>query len=113
MIYLSTGPTPVPVSEAFAPNPMLMSVQQQQQQISKETRSSDPEEDNKRTEALLEDIRKINTLSEAERATLYTLMNHLKKVAIHSDQNKMTCQNLAVCFGPVLLGPVSTGATKG
>lgn len=35
--------------------------------------------------------------------TLRTLLNHLKRVASHQDVNKMTCQNLAVCFGPVLL----------
>ncbi|TNN40378.1 Rho GTPase-activating protein SYDE2 [Liparis tanakae] len=35
--------------------------------------------------------------------TLQTLLDHLKLVASCQDVNKMTCQNLAVCFGPVLL----------
>uniref|UniRef100_A0A671S1R3 Rho-GAP domain-containing protein n=1 Tax=Sinocyclocheilus anshuiensis TaxID=1608454 RepID=A0A671S1R3_9TELE len=36
-------------------------------------------------------------------ATLQKLLDHLKRVASHHEVNKMTCQNLAVCFGPVLL----------
>lgn len=36
-------------------------------------------------------------------ATLRKLLDHLKRVASHHEVNKMTCQNLAVCFGPVLL----------
>lgn len=35
--------------------------------------------------------------------TLRTLLDHLKLVASYQEVNKMTCQNLAVCFGPVLL----------
>lgn len=35
--------------------------------------------------------------------TLRKLLDHLKRVASHHEVNKMTCQNLAVCFGPVLL----------
>lgn len=35
--------------------------------------------------------------------TLRKLLNHLKLVASYQEVNKMTCQNLAVCFGPVLL----------
>lgn len=35
--------------------------------------------------------------------TLQKLLNHLKLVASYQELNKMTCQNLAVCFGPVLL----------
>lgn len=31
------------------------------------------------------------------------LLDHLKLVASYHEVNKMTCQNLAVCFGPVLL----------
>ena len=100
------------VSEAFAPNPMLVSVQDNKDIPRPPVNQHETDQD-ERTQTLLEDIKKIKTMSEAERATLYTLMNHLKKVAMHCSQNKMTCQNLAVCFGPVLLGPVSTGATKG
>lgn len=35
--------------------------------------------------------------------TLQKLLDHLKLVASCQEVNKMTCQNLAVCFGPVLL----------
>lgn len=38
-------------------------------------------------------------------ATLTLLLDHLSLVASFSDSNRMTCQNLAVCFGPVLLTP--------
>ena len=37
--------------------------------------------------------------------TLASLLDHLKRVAMKSDLNKMTSQNLAVVFGPVLLCP--------
>nr|XP_040033158.1 rho GTPase-activating protein SYDE1 isoform X1 [Gasterosteus aculeatus aculeatus] len=40
-----------------------------------------------------------------ERATLALLLNHLSLVASLSSFNRMTHQNLAVCFGPVLLTP--------
>ncbi|KAM8930547.1 rho GTPase-activating protein SYDE2 [Pelodytes ibericus] len=42
-------------------------------------------------------------LPDVERATLKMLLDHLKLVASYNEVNKMTCQNLAVCFGPVLL----------
>ena len=41
--------------------------------------------------------------------TLAYLLDHLKRVAVKSEVNKMTTQNLAVCFGPVLLCPAPTG----
>ncbi|XP_034049092.1 rho GTPase-activating protein SYDE1 [Thalassophryne amazonica] len=40
-----------------------------------------------------------------ERATLSLLLDHLSLVASFSSSNRMTHQNLAVCFGPVLLTP--------
>ncbi|KAF3703971.1 Rho GTPase-activating protein SYDE1 Synapse defective protein 1 -like protein 1 [Channa argus] len=40
-----------------------------------------------------------------ERATLSLLLDHLSLVASFSSFNRMTHQNLAVCFGPVLLTP--------
>ncbi|GCC16452.1 hypothetical protein chiPu_0021375 [Chiloscyllium punctatum] len=46
----------------------------------------------------------LDCLPEAEKATLSLLLDHLSLVASLQDFNKMTCQNLAVCFGPVLLG---------
>ncbi|XP_063795367.1 rho GTPase-activating protein SYDE2 [Pseudophryne corroboree] len=45
----------------------------------------------------------LSCLPHVERATLKMLLDHLKLVASHHEVNKMTCQNLAVCFGPVLL----------
>ncbi|MEE6523728.1 hypothetical protein FKM82_022754 [Ascaphus truei] len=45
----------------------------------------------------------LGCLSDVERATLKMLLDHLKLVASYHEVNKMTCQNLAVCFGPVLL----------
>uniref|UniRef100_A0A8C5WDS7 Synapse defective Rho GTPase homolog 2 n=1 Tax=Leptobrachium leishanense TaxID=445787 RepID=A0A8C5WDS7_9ANUR len=45
----------------------------------------------------------LDCLPEVEQATLKMLLDHLKLVASHHEVNKMTCQNLAVCFGPVLL----------
>ncbi|XP_051869049.1 rho GTPase-activating protein SYDE2 isoform X2 [Pristis pectinata] len=45
----------------------------------------------------------LDCLPEVERATLKMLLDHLKLVASYHEVNKMTCQNLAVCFGPVLL----------
>ncbi|XP_077086933.1 rho GTPase-activating protein SYDE1 [Siphateles boraxobius] len=47
----------------------------------------------------------LQCLPEAEKATLSFLLDHLSLVASYSDSNRMTCQNLAVCFGPVLLTP--------
>lgn len=38
-------------------------------------------------------------------ATLSLLLDHLSLVASFSSFNRMTHQNLAVCFGPVLLTP--------
>ena len=35
--------------------------------------------------------------------TLFLLMDHLRLVASQSERNKMTTQNLAICFGPVLM----------
>ncbi|XP_078501678.1 rho GTPase-activating protein SYDE2 isoform X3 [Lissotriton helveticus] len=45
----------------------------------------------------------LDCLPDVEKATLKMLLDHLKRVASHHEVNKMTCQNLAVCFGPVLL----------
>lgn len=41
----------------------------------------------------------------ALQATLSLLLDHLSLVASFSSFNRMTHQNLAVCFGPVLLTP--------
>ena len=39
------------------------------------------------------------------------LLDHLKRVSAKADLNKMTSQNLAVCFGPVVLCPSPQLAT--
>nr|XP_056704293.1 rho GTPase-activating protein SYDE1 [Euleptes europaea] len=53
----------------------------------------------------------LDCLPEAEQATLRLLLDHLSLVAAFYDFNRMNAQNLAVCFGPVLLsqGPGRTG----
>ncbi|KAM8875177.1 rho GTPase-activating protein SYDE2 [Spinachia spinachia] len=48
-------------------------------------------------------VRLLDNLPDVERMTLQKLLDHLKLVASCQEVNKMTCQNLAVCFGPVLL----------
>uniref|UniRef100_A0A671QHL3 Rho GTPase-activating protein SYDE1 n=1 Tax=Sinocyclocheilus anshuiensis TaxID=1608454 RepID=A0A671QHL3_9TELE len=55
----------------------------------------------------------LQCLPEAERATLSFLLDHLSLVASYSDSNRMTCQNLAVCFGPVLLTPTQESCRGG
>uniref|UniRef100_A0A3Q2VHH0 Rho GTPase-activating protein SYDE1 n=1 Tax=Haplochromis burtoni TaxID=8153 RepID=A0A3Q2VHH0_HAPBU len=47
----------------------------------------------------------LSCLPPPERATLLLLLDHLSLVASLSAANRMTHQNLAVCFGPVLLTP--------
>ncbi|XP_038591288.1 rho GTPase-activating protein SYDE1 [Micropterus salmoides] len=47
----------------------------------------------------------LSCLPHPERATLSLLLDHLSLVASFSSSNRMTHQNLAVCFGPVLLTP--------
>ncbi|XP_048377649.1 rho GTPase-activating protein SYDE1 [Stegostoma tigrinum] len=55
----------------------------------------------------------LDCLPEAEKATLTLLLDHLSLVASLQDSNKMTCQNLAVCFGPVLLGQKQEASQSG
>lgn len=59
------------------------------------------------------EVEKKVSLAPNEKATLYALLNHLKRISTNHEKNKMTCQNLAVCFGPVLLGSVNSPPTKG
>uniref|UniRef100_H3CA25 Rho GTPase-activating protein SYDE1 n=1 Tax=Tetraodon nigroviridis TaxID=99883 RepID=H3CA25_TETNG len=47
----------------------------------------------------------LSCLPAPEKATLSLLLDHLSLVASFSAFNRMTHQNLAVCFGPVLLTP--------
>ena len=37
--------------------------------------------------------------------TVVFMLNHLKQVALHQAENKMTTANLAVCFGPIFVPP--------
>lgn len=37
--------------------------------------------------------------------TVVLMLNHLKQVALHQAENKMTTANLAVCFGPIFVPP--------
>ncbi|XP_076334913.1 rho GTPase-activating protein 100F-like [Tachypleus tridentatus] len=45
----------------------------------------------------------LDCLPKVNRCTILCLMNHLKQVVSHSDRNKMTSQNLAVCFAPIVM----------
>ncbi|CAL4064152.1 unnamed protein product [Meganyctiphanes norvegica] len=45
----------------------------------------------------------LDCLPKGNRNTLFLLMDHLRLVASQSERNKMTTQNLAICFGPVLM----------
>lgn len=51
----------------------------------------------------------INNLPDPNYATLRALMLHLHRVVEGSSVNRMTSQNLAIVFGPTLMG----GASKG
>ncbi|XP_055884879.1 rho GTPase-activating protein 100F-like [Biomphalaria glabrata] len=47
----------------------------------------------------------LECLPSANQDTMALLLNHLRRVAAHCDKNKMPIDNLAICFGPVLLCP--------
>jgi Rho GTPase-activating protein RGD1 len=51
----------------------------------------------------------INSLPDPNYATLRVLILHLQRVSQYSQQNRMTSANLAICFGPILLGQPSHG----
>lgn len=55
----------------------------------------------------------LSCLPPPERATLSLLLDHLSLVASLSSSNRMTHQNLAVCFGPVLLTPTQEAWSGG
>ncbi|KAK1143695.1 hypothetical protein N8T08_006095 [Aspergillus melleus] len=50
----------------------------------------------------------VNELSDPQYATLRALTLHLNKVQQHSNRNRMTIGNLAILFGPTLMGPNET-----
>jgi hypothetical protein len=47
----------------------------------------------------------LDCLPKPNQETLTLIMDHIKRIAMKADVNKMTSQNLAICFGPVLLCP--------
>ncbi|NXP05896.1 SYDE2 protein, partial [Thinocorus orbignyianus] len=92
--YLRELPSPLitkqlyeAVLDAMVKNPLKMTASGCENDLS----------DSEHTAALLD------CLPDVEKATLKMLLDHLKLVASYHEVNKMTCQNLAVCFGPVLL----------
>ncbi|MEQ2187741.1 hypothetical protein GOODEAATRI_007710 [Goodea atripinnis] len=58
-------------------------------------------------------VKLLSCLPEPEKATLSLLLDHLSLVASFSSFNRMTHQNLAVCFGPVLLTPAQEACRGG
>ncbi|XP_045134563.1 rho GTPase-activating protein 100F-like isoform X3 [Portunus trituberculatus] len=60
----------------------------------------DPQGNAKLMFSILDCLPKVNRVSQM---TLFLLMDHLRLVASQSERNKMTTQNLAICFGPVLM----------
>ncbi|KAL8575304.1 hypothetical protein ACOMHN_003138 [Nucella lapillus] len=60
---------------------------------------SDPEGSAKLMLSILE------CLPTGNQDTMALILNHLRRVSSHTEKNKMTADNLAICFGPVLLCP--------
>ncbi|KAJ8408512.1 hypothetical protein AAFF_G00259260 [Aldrovandia affinis] len=92
--YLRELPSPLITKELY--EAVLDSMAKRPLRIGAKGCENDPA-DSEHTVSLLE------ILPEVEKVTLLKLLDHLKLVASHHEVNKMTCQNLAVCFGPVLL----------
>lgn len=62
---------------------------------------------NKNKSNLLREL--MQKLPYTNRATLIYIMDHLRRVSAECETNKMTNQNLAVCFGPTLMSsPLAT-----
>ncbi|CAI7669056.1 unnamed protein product [Penicillium bialowiezense] len=51
----------------------------------------------------------INSLPDAHYATLRAIILHLNKIQEHYTENRMNAGNLAICFGPTLMGANSGG----
>ncbi|PWY67498.1 RhoGAP-domain-containing protein [Aspergillus heteromorphus CBS 117.55] len=51
----------------------------------------------------------INNLPDAHYATLRALVLHLNKIQEHYTENRMNAGNIAICFGPTLMGAGSGG----
>ncbi|XP_074858311.1 rho GTPase-activating protein SYDE2 isoform X2 [Carettochelys insculpta] len=92
--YLRELPSPLITKELY--EAVLDAMVKNPLKITASGCENDPS-DSEHTVALLD------CLPDVEKATLRMLLDHLKLVASYHEVNKMTCQNLAVCFGPVLL----------
>lgn len=55
---------------------------------------------------------RIRRLPAINQATLKAIIEHLAKIASHSDQNKMNASNLSIIFGPLLLSQADHDATS-
>lgn len=55
---------------------------------------------------------RIRRLPGINQATLRAIIEHLAKIASHSDQNKMNASNLSIIFGPLLLSQADHDATS-
>ncbi|KAL4894179.1 hypothetical protein BDV59DRAFT_15417 [Aspergillus ambiguus] len=51
----------------------------------------------------------VNNLPDAHYATLRALVLHLNKIQEHYTQNRMNAGNIAICFGPTLMGANGAG----
>uniref|UniRef100_A0A3Q2UJM7 Rho GTPase-activating protein SYDE1 n=1 Tax=Fundulus heteroclitus TaxID=8078 RepID=A0A3Q2UJM7_FUNHE len=74
-------------------------------QVVREAMTQQPPPETPDPEVAQSTVKLLSCLPEPEKATLSLLLNHLSLVASFSSFNRMTHQNLAVCFGPVLLTP--------
>lgn len=54
----------------------------------------------------------INALPDPNYATLRVVALHLHRVSTHSDKNRMTPANLAICLGPTLMGQGSPSSSS-
>ncbi|XP_052774579.1 rho GTPase-activating protein 100F-like [Mya arenaria] len=55
----------------------------------------------------------LECLPKSNQETMSMMLNHLHKMAVQSDKNKMGLDQLATCLGPVILCPSSLGANPG
>lgn len=74
-------------------------------QVVREAMAQRPPPESPDPEVAQSTVELLSCLPDPEKATLSLLLDHLSLVASFSPFNRMTHQNLAVCFGPVLLTP--------
>ncbi|XP_035987938.1 rho GTPase-activating protein SYDE1 isoform X1 [Fundulus heteroclitus] len=82
-------------------------------QVVREAMTQQPPPETPDPEVAQSTVKLLSCLPEPEKATLSLLLNHLSLVASFSSFNRMTHQNLAVCFGPVLLTPTQEACRGG